>query len=161
MKLLPSLEALHLNLIYDPFAGTLEWRISGEPFGKSYDLGYVIGYFDGEQYYAHRVIYKMMTGEEPEIVDHENGFRSDNRWSNLGNVTPLKNKQNLGVAKNNTSGITGVHVTRSGTFKASICVKRQRHWLGVFKNRDDAVAARRDAEKLYGFHPNHGRRYNL
>ncbi len=157
MKKLPSAEALNLNLIYNPFDGSLRWRISGEPFGKIYADGYVSGYFDGLTYGAHRLIYKMMTGEEPEMVDHANGFRSDNRWKNLGSTTPLKNAQNLGVARNNTSGQTGVVATPYGTYRVDICVNRKRRWLGSFKTREEAVAVRKAAEREHGFHPNHGR----
>lgn len=157
MRGLPSAEILNLNLIYNPFDGSLKWRISGEEFGKEYADGYVSGYFDGDTYGAHRIIYKMMTGRDPEIVDHANGCRSDNRWKNLSDVTPLKNARNLGRDPRNSSGVTGVWKTPHGTYRAAISVNRKRIWLGSFQDRDDAVAARRAAEREHGFHPNHGR----
>ena len=60
-------------------------------------------------------------------------------------------------AANNTSGVTGVgwdrsktrwvaHIKKNGKYKA----------LGAFRSFAEAVAARKEAEKMFGFHPNHG-----
>lgn len=157
MRKLPSAEALNLNLIYAPFDGSLRWRISGEPFGKLYADGYVSGYFDGQTYGAHRLIYKMMTGEEPQIVDHGNGGRSDNRWKNLSDLTPLRNSQNLGCSKRNTTGCTGVRRGGKTSFRAYISIRKTRIHLGSFPTYEEAVAARKNAERTHGFSPHHGR----
>lgn len=157
MRELPSTEVLNLNLIYNPFDGSLKWRISGEDFGKKYKDGYISGYFNGQTYGAHRIIYKMMTGCDPKIVDHSNGCRSDNRWKNLSDTTPLENSRNLGRDPRNSSGYTGVWKTRHGTYRAAISVNHKRIWLGSFPCRDSAIEARREAERVHGFHVNHGR----
>lgn len=157
MRELPSAEILNLNLLYDPFDGSLKWRISGEQFGKEYADGYISGYFDGQTYGAHRLIFKMMTGRDPEIVDHANGCRSDNRWKNLSDATPLRNARNLGRDPRNTTGCTGVRRGDGSRFRAYINVNGVRHNLGSHPTFQEAVAARKSAERAYGFHPNHGR----
>jgi hypothetical protein len=158
MRPLPSAETLNLNLIYNPFDGSLCWRISGEEFGNKHADGYISGNFGGVTYAAHRLIYKMMTGHEPQIVDHANGCRSDNRWKNLGNATPLRNARNLGRNPRNTTGHTGVRrSTNSSGFRAYINVKGRRLNLGTHPSFEKAVAARKAAEEKHGFHPNHGR----
>lgn len=157
MRKIPSAEVLNLNLAYDPFDGSLKWRISGETFGKVYADGYISGDFDGVTYGAHRLIFKMMTGRDPEFVDHGNGCRSDNRWKNLSSVTPLQNARNLGRDPRNTTGCTGVRRGGASTYRAYISVKGVRHNLGSFPTFEEAVAARKEAERRHGFHPNHGR----
>ncbi|MEZ3424947.1 MAG: hypothetical protein K1W39_14745 [Lachnospiraceae bacterium] len=47
---------------------------------------------------------------------------------------------------NNTSGITGVQKIRNSWW-AQIGVKGKNYWLGSYKNKDDAVKIRKEAEK--------------
>jgi len=54
------------------------------PVGRVDHDGYVIIPFRGKRYPAHRLAWRMVTGEWPERrVRHLNGLRFDNRWSNL------------------------------------------------------------------------------
>ena len=51
------------------------------------------------------------------------------------------------VRRNNTSGVTGVDwLTRKRRWRASICFKGVRRYLGCFESFDDAVEARKRAE---------------
>ena len=52
------------------------------------------------------------------------------------------------VRRNNTSGVPGVDWRRTkGTWRASICFKGKRYYLGSYKHFDDAVRARKEAEE--------------
>lgn len=52
--------------------------------------------------------------------------------------------------KNNTSGTTGVYfASREKVYIASITFKGKRHFLGRFKNKQDAINARKEAEEKY------------
>ena len=54
------------------------------------------------------------------------------------------------IRKNNTSGVTGVDWNASANkWKASICFKGERHYLGCYANFEDAVKARKMAEERY------------
>lgn len=161
MKQLPSLESLHLNLSYDPIGGDLRWRQTGELFGSENSRGYLAGDFENVSFLVHRIVFKMMTGEEPEIIDHINGRTKDNSWKNFRNVSIQLNNKNKAIPKNNTSGRIGVSIDPGGRFRAHICVKGKRITLGRFDNISDAIAARVKAEKENDFHPNHGKRWNL
>jgi hypothetical protein len=51
-----------------------------------------------------------MTGNWPDKeLDHINGHRHDNRWSNLRESTDRQNAANRKRQRNNTSGFKGVH----------------------------------------------------
>ena len=51
------------------------------------------------------------------------------------------------VRSNNTSGVPGVDwVARKQLWRATICFKGKRHYLGGYHRFEDAVAARKSAE---------------
>lgn len=51
------------------------------------------------------------------------------------------------VRQNNTSGVPGVDfLPARGTWRATICFKGKRHYLGSYAKFDDAVKARKQAE---------------
>jgi hypothetical protein len=113
---------------------------------------------NNKMYYVHRVIFKLCTGEEPNLIDHINGNPVDNRVENLRSVTNMENSKNSRKSIKNTSGVTGVSYCKSDdTWEAYIwhsCVKIN---LGKYKVFQDAVDKRKEAEVLYGYHVNHGR----
>lgn len=181
-KPLPSQEALRQLLDYDPETGALTWRERAESMfssAKDHGLaakrwngkncgrlalnidhgnGYLRGDIWGERFYAHRVVWKMMTGEEPLFIDHINGIRSDNRFCNLRVVTREENSRNAAKPSTNTSGEIGVSLRRdTGKWLSYIGDGKERIRIGEFATRDDAVAARKAAERRLGYHENHGR----
>ena len=118
--------------------------------------GYRHGAIGGKFYSAHRIIWKLMTGEEPQEVDHINGVRTDNRWSNLRSVPRSVNLKNKARLARNMSGANGVRKNRDG-WQAFITNNYKMTCLGTFKTKEEAIAARKAAELKCGFHTNHGR----
>ncbi len=54
------------------------------------------------------------------------------------------------VRRNNTSGVTGVDWwAAKGRWRASICFKGQRHYLGSYARFEDAVKARKRGEEQF------------
>lgn len=52
------------------------------------------------------------------------------------------------VRRNNTSGVPGVNwAAAQGRWRATICFKGKRHYLGSYKKFEDAVKARKRAEE--------------
>ena len=52
------------------------------------------------------------------------------------------------VRCNNTSGVPGVDwLAKKGSWRATICFKGKRHYLGSYKRFEDAVQARKQAEE--------------
>lgn len=132
-------------------------RWAGKPaFTALCGNGYRQGHLFGEKVLAHRVAWAIHYGEWPNIIDHINGVRADNRICNLRNVSAAENNLNLAIRRENTSGVIGVRWTK-GAWQASITVAGNRKYLGRFSDLSDALAARKLAEVDLGFHPNHGR----
>jgi hypothetical protein len=109
---------------------------------------------------AHRIIWKHVTGNDPEFIDHINHDRTDNRIENLRSVSTVENCQNQTLSKSNKSGVLGVHWnTRQRKWIASI--RRPgvgfSELLGRFDSVEEAAVCRRAAETEANFHPNHGR----
>jgi len=121
------------------------------------ERGYKQGRIGGHLHYAHRVIWRMQTGEVADDVDHINGDRGDNRWANLRNVTRQENMRNRKLGRNNTSGFHGVKQAYWGAWQAYIWKDCGSVCLGAFSTKEEAIAARKSAEAALGYHPNHGR----
>ena len=107
---------------------------------------------NGDCVYVHRVIYVLMTGEQPEQIDHIDGNGLNNRWENLRSVSQRINSKNQKTHKTNTSGSTGVCFRKdSGKWRARIMVDGKMVSLGSFCSKESAILARADAEKQFGF----------
>ena len=115
----------------------------------------------GKPYPEHRLIWALYYKEWPSkemVIDHINGDPFDNKIDNLRLVTHRENAMNRRLSCNNKSGVIGVHYYASRKqWQAQITVKGKKINLGRFDNFDDAVKSRKDAEKKYGYHENHGR----
>ena len=124
------------------------------------DRGYLWVQVDAKRHRLHRIIWKMVYGDFDESmqIDHINGVRNDNRLSNLRLVTHGDNNKNCCTFKHNTSGISGVTWHKAQRQWVSyIGLNGKRSHLGYFNHMDEAVKARKEAEVLYNYHPNHGR----
>lgn len=173
---------LRLLVQYDPTSGDLFWRTrSSDMFpGKSVAgrdgecsawnkryagkpalnylnrSGYAVGSILGKSYRSHRVCWAIHHGYWPSEIDHIDGNRSNNRISNLREVTRKQNSCNRKRRSDNTSGATGVRFSR-GTWKVRIHRNGRECHVGSFKSKEEAIAAWRKAASLLEYHPNHGR----
>lgn len=127
--------------------------------GTLRDDGYLESMIFNKVYKNHRLAIFYMTGEWPDEVDHINGDRADNRIVNLRSVSKQENMKNRGRSKNNTSGASGITwFKQTGQWRVRINANGNRISLGLFDTIDEAVAARKGAERLLGYHENHGGR---
>jgi hypothetical protein len=85
IKELPSLEELNNKYSYEPETGLLKSKAKGKIITAKNYKGYTIVRINRKEFMAHRVIWKLMTGEDPgnDLIDHINQVKDDNTWSNL------------------------------------------------------------------------------
>ena len=183
-KELPSPELLRQLLRYEPDTGKLYWKertpdlftngarsadcecarwnaqFAGKEAFTSISIRYKVGSIFYAQYKAHRIIWSIFYNDCSDFtIDHINGDSCDNRIVNLRKSNALDNMRNRKLQSNNKSGALGVcWYKASRKWKAYIKNNKKNIHLGYFDNLDDAIAARKEAEAKYGFHPNHGRR---
>ena len=160
------LTAEHLRrvLIYDPFTGLWKWREGGKgrPLEPDWWPG-TLGGKPGRQYYAigigrwpryaHRLAFLYMTGEWPkQEIDHVDGDRTNNRWSNLREADHSQNKYNTGLRGHNTTGFRGVYFRKNeGKWHARIKVGDRRVSLGLFSSPEEAsIAYEAAAQEHFG-----------
>lgn len=173
---LPDAELLRQLLEYDPETGDLVWRArptsmfqdgrktadcsatswnsryAGKPaLAVPKGNGYLMGRIMGKAALAHRVAWKIHYGDEPDVIDHINREKSDNRIENLRSVSQRINCRNGDMRKNNSSGVTGVGFDASRPNTPWTVQISGRH-KGRFKTKSEAVAVRRRAEDELGFH---------
>lgn len=188
MKDLLTQELVKEFLHYDPDTGVFTWRersrkwfkgekqhccdswntrhagkVAGNKYTKPHNKkSYLqVSVFDC-WYSCHQLAFLYMNGSIPECIDHINGDGTDNRWCNLREVTHAENSRNLKLSSRNTTGVVGVSWSKSrNKWVASINVKGKTKFLGRFNELSDAVNARKEAEKLYNYHPNHGSERSL
>jgi hypothetical protein len=113
--------------------------------------GYSHGKILNELHLAHRVAWVWVHGTHPEIIDHLNHDRRDNRLCNLQAGTGLSNARNKSLSGNNASGHVGIYEN-----DFSFVVMIQGRYLGSFDTYEQAAAARRAAQVAAGFPDTHG-----
>lgn len=132
---------------------------SGKEAFITNSLGYKCGTIFNKLYLAHRIAWLIVFGVYPnEQIDHINGNRSDNRIVNLREVSINENLKNSKLSTRNTSGAIGVCWRKhKNKYQVTISDKNKLIHLGMFKDFNEAVLCRKQAELKYGYHPNHGR----
>lgn len=110
--------------------------------------GYKTVWVDGKRYLAHRLAWLYVYGYSPEGgIDHINRDPSDNRIVNLREASQQCNQRNVGIQKNNTSGVKGVSRYKNKLWSAQITVNREKYVLGRTDCKLEAACLRYAAEQ--------------
>lgn len=157
------IEPLKKKYHYDPDTGKIHHigangRVMRSVKSRKHGGGYIRIRHDGKEYLGHRVAWALYYGEQPPpIIDHINHITDDNRIANLRGVTHQQNTKNASLSATNKSGHVGVTNYLGERYKARIKHNDKSIHLGIFDTLAEAVAARKAAERKYGFHENHGK----
>lgn len=158
------------------------WAGSAHDLAQTYpesdangENGYIRISRDNKIHYMHRWIWEQIYGPIPTDweIDHINGIKTDNRLDNLRCVPQAVQSRNIKTRVDNTSGTQGVtrwETTRRGNQKVSMWRAVAINKLGkqiiktfsINKYGEQeafklACDARKQMEKDFGYHPNHGR----
>lgn len=159
-KILPDVEELNCRFNFDFDKGLIYNKLTGKVLASSHQSGYqTVCFRKGIYYYSHRVLWKAFYKEEPpQIIDHINNVKNDNRIVNLKAVTRHENKvkspkvYNLsgfrGVVKRKDRNKFEVKVSCDALLRDKLGVKELS--IGYYDNEYEAAAAYNIALTILG-----------
>ena len=146
----------YLLEIFDYKDGELFWKVDRRKTkvrskaGRTKSNGYCEVRIDGTLHGTHRIIYMMVHGYMPKIIDHIDGNPSNNRIENLREATHAQNMRNSKKPIHNSSGFKGVYFhQRTNTWVAQCWVNNKKHSLGYFSDIHDAANAVSNFRKIH------------
>lgn len=146
---------------YDPNTGHLLSKLHKKSVGWLRNGYLTVDLYDQgktKHFRVHRLIWMYVYGDWPKgEIDHINGIRSDNRISNLRDVTRIQNSQNKKVYLTKTelpkSGYKGVNWNRfTNKWVASIGNNKKSIHLGSFDDPQKAYLSYLEAAKKFHTH---------
>jgi hypothetical protein len=171
-KATPPQELLLSLLDYNKDTGELKWKARpgctvwnarwvGKVAGNISSTGYLRVKVAQPLFEAHRLIFKMVMGREPECqIDHINGDGLDNRWCNLREATKSQNMCNTRLPGKNTTGYKGVTTDKRQPllpFYGRIVIKRKLYTTPSFATPEEvSTAVVKLRGKIHGQYANHG-----
>jgi hypothetical protein len=151
-KQLPAVDELRRAFYYDRNSGELSWIKKNTLIKAGYRAhdGYILVGFGGpgKLWVAHRLIWKIVTGDDPGQleVDHINRIRDDNKWENLRLVDRYVQMHNRSVFAKSRTGLKGAYIHKGKSakdkpFKSSIMRHGKHVFLGYYNTAEEAHAA--------------------
>lgn len=113
---------------------------------------------DGRSYFLHRCIFVYHHGYLPNVVDHIDGDRANNRIENLRAVTQQQNCLNRVRHKNSKSPYKNVYWNKAANkWSVQVNINGKRKYLGVYDDIEYANLIAIEARNKYqGKFANHG-----
>lgn len=148
---------------YDPETGIFTWLQGYFKIGRGSRAGHEVKRSPKHRYLqcnilknqmlCHRLAWFYMTGQWPkDQIDHMDGNPFNNKFSNLREASHKQNQENKRPTHNSKTGHKGITLEPSNKWRAKIKHNFQTIYLGMFENLEDAIAARKSAEKIYFTH---------
>ncbi len=142
------------DVIYEVETGKLFWSVTKGRSKKGEEVGWISkqGYrecsFDGKRRKVHHVIWYFFHNEWPEMLDHINGNKLDNRISNLRKCTSEENARNRKTTTR-TLPRNVYHAKTKGKYRVVLNVEGKPKSLGVFDSVEAADSVAKQARELY------------
>lgn len=158
-----TIERLKEVLHYDQVTGVFTWlktissrAVKGRVAGTFDKKGYRLINIDGKSYKAHRLAWLFVNGEwPPDLIDHINGNKPDNKIANLRLANVSQNGQNkVTILPGNKSGYLGVFWNKQQCkWQAQIKINGKAKHLGLFDDPEIGhqayIAAKKELHPFY------------
>ena len=152
-----SSDELKQILSYDKNTGHFSWLIKKngmkDTVGTVNSDGYICIGINGKIYKSHRLAWLYTYGVLPKgVIDHINGDKSDNRISNLRDVSSKINSQNMRRSKSNNSvsTIPGVYQEkRSLRYRVKLNINGKQKCFGNYITKEEAEAVCIEMRRKY------------
>lgn len=133
-------------------------KLNGKIAGSLDSSGYLQTKINKKLYLNHRIIFLMFHGYLPELLDHINGDKTDNRIENLRAATTCQNQHNKKARKHTSSGCKNVCWHKaSKKWNVYLDVNKERKFLGSYKDLELAdLVAQEARSKFHKEYANHG-----
>jgi len=147
---MPAIEWIESYVKYHPAIGKFTSVKSGKEVGYIQANGYIYVRVGAKQYRANRLAWYLTHQENPDVVDHINRIKTDNRICNLRAATNHQSACNRGLTKLNSSGIKGAFWNKiARRWLAAIQVNKKNIYLGYFDTKFEAGKAYEIAAKKF------------
>jgi hypothetical protein len=114
--------------------------------------------FDNREFKLHRIIFLYNKGYLPDIIDHINGDRYDNRIENLREANTYQNRQNSRIYSTSKSGVKNVYwQANCKKWKVVMSINGKRTDFGMYTDLEEAKqVATSMRDKYFKDFANHG-----
>lgn len=146
-------------LDYNPETGIFRWKVTASGRAKAGNVAGSIGgngyrriRIFGTEYLAHRLAWFYVKGDlPPSDLDHKDGSKINNRFSNLRVSTVSQNAANRRLPATNTTGFKGIRARANDRWRAAIEHNGKHISLGTYGSKEEAHAAYCEAaQRLFG-----------
>ena len=113
---------------------------------------------DGKDYKLHRIVFLYHHGYLPDIIDHINGDRYDNRIENLREANTYQNRQNSRIYSTSKSGVKNVYWAENcQKWRVVISINGKKKDFGMYTDIEEAKqVATSMRDKYFKEFANHG-----